>query len=120
MVERTERGWCPTGRGHELLLTWALWSRGDRIGSRSTAGGWSEPLDSAHEEVPPESVIVCDRIIARLGVDHPEYRRVTKAYYLDHRAVWEIAEHMGFTTGYVRLMVQATCDHVARLHDAPR
>ena len=115
--QRSERGWRPVGKGDEHLRTWALWSRGHSPGSSSTAGGWSEPLDSAHEDEPPELVIVVDRILAKFGMEHKDHRRAVKAYYIDNRAAWEIAQHMVLTSGYVKLMIQGTCDLVARLYD---
>lgn len=117
MAEHTERGWRPQGKGDELLSEWALWSRGHSPGGASNGAGWSEPLDSAHEEQPPELVIVVDRILAKIGMEYPDHRRATKAYYLDNRAAWEIAAHLCLTRSYVQLMIQGTADWVARRYE---
>ena len=106
----------PQGDGHALLEEWALWSRGGYPTGRST---WSvkERLDPPRDQEPPERVILIDRIVARLGVNHPQYRRILKRFYLDTLSVWEIAGTLQYTPGFVALSLQAACDWVARNYE---
>lgn len=106
----------PFGKGHELLTEWALWCRG---GSPTRSNEWSvkERLDPPHDQDPPDSVILTDRIVAGVGVQYPDYRRIVKRYYLNAESYWQVAGELRLTVGFVRLSVQAVCDLVARRHE---
>lgn len=119
MVDHTERRWRPEGRGAELLSAWAYYSRGYSIGGPGSGdlGVLRAPLDKAHDDEMPEGALAVDRILARFGAEYPDHRRAVKSYFLDARATWEIAAHLRLTQGYVRLMIQATCDLVDRQFD---
>lgn len=109
--------WRPSGEGNELLELWALWNRGDMPG-RGDSAGWSERLDRATEEQPPEKVIIIDRIVARMGVHYPDYRSAVKRYYLDNQSPWEIAGHMQRTPGFVCTMLDGAIGYVLRQYQA--
>lgn len=98
------------GRGHELMQTWALYRRGgERPRSTVAAVGWSEQLDKAHDNEPP-SVLAIDDMLAglfRSGYEHAV--EITKRFYLSNLAVWEVAEKMHRTQGFVRLTLRGVC-----------
>jgi len=98
------------GRGHELMQTWALYRRGgERTKSAVASVGWSEQLDKAHENEPP-SVLVIDRMLA--GLFRAGYEGsvdVAKRFYLSNLSVWEVAEKMHRTEGFVRLTLKGIC-----------
>lgn len=101
----------PSGRGHELLQTWALYRRGgERDGlPRVVNGGWDEPLDKEHVNEPP-SVVEIDRILAglyRSGFEHSV--DITKRYYLSAMSVWEVASKTRRTVGFVCLTLRGLC-----------
>lgn len=101
-----------------MLYAWAYYSRGYSMGSGSDdIGILRAPLDKASADEMTEGAMAVDRILARFGVEYPDHRRAVKSYFLDARATWEIAEHLRLTQGYVRLMIQATCDLVDRQYD---
>lgn len=98
------------GRGHDLMETWALYRRGgERSKSPVASIGWSEQLDKAHDNEPP-SVLVIDRMLA--GLFRAGYEgavEITKRFYLSNLAVWEVAEKMRRTQGFVRLTLRGVC-----------
>lgn len=107
------RGLEPEGRGHELLQTWALYRRnGELLGLPKAVGsGWSEPLDKARDEEPAWVVLV-DRALAGINRAHPIYQKMVKMFYLDNRAIWDVAEHVRCTDKYVALSLRGICAHV--------
>lgn len=107
------RGLEPEGRGHELLQTWALYRRnGDLIGlPKAVGGGWSEPLDKASDDEPAWIVLV-DRALAVINRAHPVYQKMVKMFYLDNRAIWDVAETVRRTEGFVALSLRGICAHV--------
>lgn len=115
-VATSKRESEPTGQGHELLELWAYWYRGGLPGG---AGEWSvrERVGPARDIAPPEEAQAVEAIVAQIGSQYPVYRRMIKRYYLDRQAYWEVAAHLQYTVGFVRLSIQAVCDWVARLYD---
>lgn len=107
------RGLEPEGRGHELLQTWALYRRnGNLIGLPKLVGcGLNEPLDKARDEEPAWVVLV-DRALASVYRVHPVYQRMIKMFYLDNRAIWDVAETVRRTEGFVALSLRGICAHV--------
>src|SRR5688572_21719951 len=84
-----------TGRGNDLMATWALYRRD---ASRAPMPHldcmpWSERLDKAMD-TEPEWVILIDRMIADLTKINDFYPRLIKRFYLDHQAVWQVAEKL--------------------------
>lgn len=103
----------PVGRGHELCSNWAYWHRG---GSPVESAEWSakERIGPSRDIEPPDEAKRVDRIVARIRVEYPAYGRMLKRYYLGSLSYWEIAGQLGYTTGFVRLSIQAAADLVAR------
>jgi hypothetical protein len=98
------------GRGNDLMQTWALYRRD---ASRAPLPHidrmpWSERLDKAMD-AEPEWVILIDRMIADLGRINDFYPRLVKRYYLDHQSVWQVAEKLGRTEGFVLLSLRGVC-----------
>lgn len=106
----------PEGPGYGLLCRWAWWYRGGLPGS---AGEWSvkQRIGPAKDIDPPKESQLVERIVAELGVRHPQYLRMLKRYFLNELAYWEIAGQLQYTTGFVKLSIQAACDYVARRFD---
>lgn len=100
----------PDGRGHELLMTWALFRRGgERSHSPFVSGYLKEPLDKSHEGEPPE-VMAIDRLLAMLNRSgHWQSVDIVKRYYLSLTPVAEICDDMGRTAGFVRLTLRGVC-----------
>ena len=98
------------GRGHELMQTWALYRRdSSRLGAPHVDRmPWSERLDKATDCEPPW-VILIDRMIAEIGRANEFYPRLVKRFYLDHQAVWEVAEKLHRTKSFVILSIRAIC-----------
>jgi hypothetical protein len=99
------------GRGNDLMATWALYRRD---ASRSPLPHidkmpWSERLDKATDGE-PEWVILIDRMIADLGRINDFYPRLIKRFYLDHQAVWQVAEKLCRTEGFVMLCLRGVCE----------
>lgn len=114
MAIRTEEE--PTGRGHGMLVRWAYWYSG---GLSTGAGEWTEQqrVGPGRDIAPPDESACVDKIVAQLGKDYPQYRRMLRRYYLDNQAYWEIAARLQYTIGFVRLSIQAAADLVARRYD---
>lgn len=114
MVERIERTVCPEieGRGHDLMVTWGLHRRGgERTRSPVASGGWSEPLDKAYDNEPP-AVLAIDRVLAGLSkAGYEQSVDIAKRFYLEHPrvSVWELAERVRRTEGFVRLTIRGIC-----------
>ena len=104
----------PSGLGHDLLEHWASYMRGGLPLGR--ASSLHERLDRPHDEVPQEVMLV-DRIVARIGVEYPAYRRMINRYYLGREAPWQIAGILGYTEGFVWLSLRAVADLVARRYE---
>jgi len=101
----------PEGRGHELLETWALFRRGgERDGMPHVCvAGYKEPLDKEHANEPPY-IIVIDRMLALLFTSGYEHSvEIVKRFYLSNLAVWELAEKMHRTEGFIRLTLRGVC-----------
>jgi hypothetical protein len=115
MVESPSRQWVglePEGRGHELLIRWGMHRRGgERARSPVASGGWGERLDPVHEDEPPFVVEIDDifRGLAKSG--HKDSVAVAKVFYLEHPkyAVWQVAEKVYRTEGFVRLTLRGMC-----------
>lgn len=101
----------PSGRGHELMLVWALYRRGgEREGlPKAVNGGWSEPLDKEHVNE-PASVLAIDRMLAALyrsGYEHSV--DIAKRYYLSAQSIWEVASKTRRTVPFVCLTLRGLC-----------
>lgn len=116
MAVAMTREMTPTGPGHGMLVRWAYWYRGGLPGG---AGEWSvrQRIGPSRDIAPPEEASCVDRIVAQLGAEYPQYRRMLKRFYLDEQAYWEIAAKLEYTVGFVRLSIQAAADLVARRYD---
>lgn len=103
----------PDGPGHDKLMTWALYRRdGGSVGRPRAAGiGWDEPLDRA-VDAEPAWVVLVDHALVSIYRVHSVYERMVKIFYLDRRAVWEVAEKVQRTPGFVLLSLRGICDHV--------
>lgn len=105
----------PDGRGHELLLLWGLHRRGGNdTKSPVASSSWSEPLDKAVEDEPPE-VVAVDRVLAvlaRAGYWHTV--EIAKVFYLGHPKYdyWQVADKVRRTEGFVRLTLRGLADLV--------
>ena len=107
----------PSGHGHELLETWAMWMRG---GGPGGGASWNvkERLDPPHEDDAPTEVMQVDRIVARIGVEYnPAYRRMLKHFYIGMEHPWQIAGLMGYTEGFVWMSLRACADLVGRMYE---
>jgi hypothetical protein len=75
------------------------------------AVGWTDRLDPVHEDEPPFVVEIDDvfRALARAG--HKDSVAVAKVFYLEHPkyAVWQVAEKVYRTEGFVRLTLRGIC-----------
>jgi len=100
----------PDGRGHELLTVWALYRRGgERMKSPVASGGWSERLDAEHVNE-PESVLAIDRILAGLFKSGFEDTvDMVRRFYLSNLSIWQVAQKMRRTDGFVRLTLRGVC-----------
>ena len=97
-------------RGNELFQTWALYRRGgERTKSPVASGGWNEPADVAHDGE-PAWVVQIDHLIAHLARVNECYERIVKRRYLEALSVWEVAEKVQRTEGFVVLSLRAACD----------
>jgi DNA-directed RNA polymerase specialized sigma24 family protein len=97
-------------RGHELFQTWALYRRGgERTKSPVVTSGWSEPADVAHD-AEPAWVVQIDHLIAYLTRCNEAYERILQRRYLEGLAIWEVAEKVQRTEGFVLLSLRAACD----------
>jgi hypothetical protein len=97
-------------RGHELYQTWALYRRGgDRTKSPVAKGGWSEPTDVAHD-CEPAWVVQLDHLTAYLTRINEAYEQIIERRYLEDLALWEVAEKVKRTEGFVLLSLRAICD----------
>jgi len=106
------QGLEPSGLGHDLLREWAPWAREDREGGQS----WSvKPrVDHGYHGDPPERVMIVDRIVARMRIEHPAYYRVVARYYLDELQPWQMIQTLKQTEGWIRTMLLAACGLVER------
>ena len=101
----------PEGRGHELMLTWALFRRGGERDNlpRGVHMGWSEQLDREHVNEPPY-VVEIDRILSGLyqsGFEHCV--EIAKRFYLAGTPIWIIAPKMRRTEPFVALTLRGIC-----------
>ena len=97
-------------RGQELFQTWALYRRGgERTKSPVVTSGWNEPADVAHDGE-PEWVVQIDHLIAHLARINEAYERIVKRRYLEGLSIWEVAEKVQRTKGFVVLSLRACCD----------
>jgi hypothetical protein len=114
MVERVSTQWRglePEGRGHELLMTWALYRRGgERDGLPGDVKGYlKEALDKAYDSEPP-SVLAIDDILAglyRTGYEHTV--EIVKRFYLSEDPIYRLAPKVCRTEGFVRLTLRGVC-----------
>ena len=97
-------------RGHELFQTWALYRRGGNDTKSPVAkGGWSEPADAAHD-CEPVWVVQIDHLIAYLARINEAYERIVQRRYLEGLSIWQVAEKVQRTEGFVLLSLRASCD----------
>lgn len=106
-----------TGPGHKLLQEWAEWTRGGQPGEHHQ---WcvQERIDPTHPGQPPERVMRVERILSEVFRSWPQYRRMVKRFYLDGLAVWDIAQKLKYTAGFVRMSIQAVADLVERRNES--
>lgn len=106
-------GYEPEGRGHELLRTWALYRRGsDRLGAPNRVGSsLSEPLAKAFDAEPPW-VLLVDDALSQVYRTHHVYEPMVKLFYLDERAIWDVAEKIQRTNAFVAMRLRSICAHV--------
>ena len=102
----------PYGKGHDMLVEWGIWTRDDREGGAS----WSvKPrLDKCTKGEPPDSVVWLDKLIAKHKLRSHNDWRVLAQYYMDDRAIWEVAKRMKWADDRVRGLLLAFCGLVER------
>jgi hypothetical protein len=93
-------------------MAWAPYRRdGDRIGlPRVSNGSWSERLDVAKDAEPPWVVLV-DRALAGLIRIHAVYEPIIKIYYLDNKAIWQVADKARRTEQFVAMSLRGACSY---------
>jgi hypothetical protein len=111
MVQRPARSDEIEGRGHDLMEKWALYRRdSSRIGAPHVEHmPWSERLDKAKDGEPPFCLVI-DDMIGELTKVNDFYPRLVKRFYLDHQAVWEVADKLHRTKNFVLMSLRAVCD----------
>jgi hypothetical protein len=97
----------PEGLGHDLLTEWAPWQRED--GESGASWSVKPRIDRGYHGDPPDRVMVVDKIVARIRMDHHNYYRVISRYYLDELAPWQMVQTLNATEGWVRTMLLAAC-----------
>jgi hypothetical protein len=96
--------------GHKLFQDWALYRRGgERTKSPVASVGWSDQADVAHD-AEPAWVVQIDHVIAYLARINEAYERIILRRYLEGLAIWEVAEKVQRTEGFVLLSLRASCD----------
>ena len=101
------------GLGHDLLYAWAPWARDDHEGERKS---WAvKPrVDHGYHGDPPKNFFIVDKIVAPHRVQKDAYWRVTSAFYLGERSIWEIADLLGWSEERVQVNIVVFCGLVER------
>lgn len=104
----------PSGRGHDLLMTWAPYRRGGNDTRSPVASlGWHEPLDKAVDEE-PRWLVMIDREIGRLARINFFYEKLVQRFYLEQLAMWQLEAKLDRTHGFLRTALCAVCDSIDR------
>ena len=97
-------------RGNELFQTWALYRRGrERTKSPVASTGWGDSIGVALDGE-PDWLVQLDHLIAYLARINEAYERIIQRRYLEGLAIWQVAEKVCRTEGFVLLSLRAACD----------
>ena len=97
-------------RGQELFQTWALYRRGgERTKSPVATTGWGDSIGAALDGE-PDWLVQIDHLIAGLMRVNEAYERIIKRRYLEDLSIWQVAEKVQRTPGFVLLSLRAACD----------
>lgn len=105
----------PEGRGHDLLVRWADYTRGRDVKRNPVASGsWEGRIERGKDSAPP-FVLQIDDLLAELnrGFDTGIfYVRTVKRFYLGGEPIWAIAALLHRTEGFIHLSLNAVRDLV--------
>lgn len=100
----------PVGRGNELMCDWARYRRGgNHTRSPVASGSWSDRLDVA-VDAEPAWVCLIDLMLGKVIRANPVYKQIVQRFWLDNKAMWDVAEKVQRTEGFVWLALHAICD----------